>query len=104
MYCDCTSYHAQCCIADAYHIPIEQAMQRYLLCLCDCHEDEDGRPVTEQEWDEVQAVSTRLLRPAPIHVHPSLSASVQVNRNSSPATRSEEARDNFLLLPLRPLA
>jgi hypothetical protein len=72
MYCDCTSYHAQSCVADAYHIPIEQAMQRYLPCPCDCHEDEAGRPVTEHEWDERQAFSTRLFRSAPINVHPLL--------------------------------
>lgn len=72
MYCDCTSNHAQSCVADAYHIPIEQAIQHYLPCPCDCHEDEVSRPLTEQEWDEKQAVSTRLFRPAPIHVHPLL--------------------------------
>ena len=89
MYCDCTNHNAQCCVADAYHLPVEQALQRYLPCLCDCHEDEDGRPVTEQEWDELQAISTRLFRSALIHVHPFPSASLQVNGHSLPATRSD---------------
>jgi hypothetical protein len=83
MSCDCTSYHVECCVADAYHLPVEQALQGYLPCLCDCHEDEDGRPVTEQEWDELQAISTRLFQPAPTHVSSFLSASFQTNRHLS---------------------
>ena len=89
MYCDCTSHHAECCVADAYHLPVEQALQRYLPCLCDCHEDEDGRPVTEQEWDELQAISTRLFRPAPTHVYSFPSASFQANRHLSTCSARE---------------
>jgi hypothetical protein len=84
MYCDCTSHHAERCVADAYHLPVEQVLQRYLPCLCDCHEDEEGRPVTEQEWDELQAISTRLPRLAPTPVHPFQSASFQAHRHPSP--------------------
>jgi hypothetical protein len=84
MYCDCTSYHAQYCIADAYHLPVEQALQRYLPCLCDCHENEGGRPVTQQEWDELQARSTRLFRPAPPPAHLFPSVPLLVNERFSP--------------------
>ena len=70
MYCDCTSYHAQYCVANAYRISLEQVKRQFLLCLCDCHEDEVGEQVEKQEWNEVQAISTRLFQPTSIRMHP----------------------------------
>jgi len=99
MYCDCTNYHAQYCVANAYQISREQVMRLFLLCLCDCHEDEDGKQVAEQEWDEVQAISTRLFRPTPQRMHPIGSTWPQVNGHSISTTYSEETRDSILLLP-----
>lgn len=58
MYCTCPTHDAGKCVARTHHMKLDKALEKYGFCHCDCHEDENGDPVTEQEWEKLQEVAS----------------------------------------------
>ena len=48
--CECPTYDGSKCAAKAHRMQQEKALRYYGHCHCDCHEDDDGQPITKAEW------------------------------------------------------